>query len=183
MRIIFLDRDGVINEFPGKSAYVTRWEDFHFLPNAINAIKLLKEAGYEIHVVSNQGCVSRGLMTLAELQGLTNNMLKSIERNGGAIDGVFYCIHQIEDHCECKKPKTTLFKEAVRGRHVDWESVYFIGDSEEDMEAGKNLGCLTLLVLSGRIGKLEEVQDLNHQPDFVKKDLWDAVRWILQEKS
>ena len=182
MPIIFLYRDGVINEFPGNDAYVTRWEDFHFLPNATKAIRRLKEAGFEIHVISNQGCVSRGLMTLAALQEMTNRMLKDIEKDGGKVDGVFYCIHQTDDHCECKKPKTTLFKEATRGKQIDWESVYFIGDSEEDIEAGKNLGCRTMLVLSGRIGK-DNFQNLNVQPHFVKKDLWDAVNWILQEKS
>ncbi len=183
MSVIFLDRDGVINEFPGKGEYVTRWEDFRFIPNAIDAIRRLKEAGFEIHVVSNQGCVSRGLLTLPTLQQMTNRMLKDIENQGGKIDGVFYCIHQTSDQCECRKPKTSLFREATRGRPVAWESTYFIGDSQEDVEAGKNLGCRTMLVLSGRIQNNQEVEGMSFKPDVVKKDLWEAVRWILEEKS
>lgn len=182
MSIIFLDRDGVINEFPGMGEYVTSWESFRFIPNAIKAIRRLKESGFEIHVVSNQGCVSKGLITLPALEAMTNRMLKDVEKEGGKIDGVFYCIHQTSDQCECKKPKTTLFMEATRGKHVEWGSVYFIGDSQEDVEAGKNLGCRTVLVLSGRV-KNEEVGRMSPQPDFVKKDLWETVRWILEEKS
>ncbi len=183
MNFIFLDRDGVINEFPGKGEYVTRWEDFHFIPKAIDAIRRLKEAGFEIYVVSNQGCVSRGMITLSALEAMTNRMLKEIESQGGKIDGVFYCIHQTSDQCHCKKPKISLFMEATRGRPVEWESTYFIGDSQEDIEAGKNLGCRTMLVLSGRIQSNEEVESMSFKPDAVKKDLWEAVRWILEEKS
>ncbi len=183
MNFIFLDRDGVINEFPGKGEYVTRWEDFSFIPNAIDAIRRLKEAGFEIYVVSNQGCVSRGMITLSALHEMTNRMLKDIENQGGKIDGVFYCIHQTSDQCECKKPKTSLFIEAMRGRPVDWESTYFIGDSQEDVEAGKNLGCRTMLVLSGRTHNNQEVERMSLKPDVVKKDLSEAVHWILEKKS
>ncbi len=182
MKVIFLDRDGVINKFPGRSDYVTRWEDFHFLPNAAKAIKLLNSKGFEVMVVSNQGCVSRGLVTMAGLEEMTSRMLKMVEKNGGKISGVFYCVHQTSDYCECKKPKTTLFKEAIRGRPVDLESTYFIGDSEEDIQAGENLGCRTVLVLSGRTAA-QEVDGFKAKPHFIKKDLWEAARWITQKKS
>lgn len=181
-RIVFLDRDGVINEFPGIGNYVTSWEEFRFVPKALDAIRWLTESGYELNVISNQGCVSRGRMTHEALQTLTAKMLKAIEAAGGAIGGVFYCIHETKDQCECKKPKTALFKQAARGRDVHWESTYFIGDSEEDMEAGKNIGCQTVLVLSGRVREAG-VDSVHPKPDIVKKDLWEAVSWIIQRRS
>ncbi len=181
-KIIFLDRDGVINEFPGHGEYVTRWADFHFLPNAKKAVALLTSAGFEIHVISNQGCVSRGLLTLAELEAMTSQMLKEIESAGGRLHGVFYCIHQTDDHCECKKPKSALFHQAVRGRDIDFSGCYFIGDSDEDMQAGENVGCRTVLVLSGRTRE-ENVAQFSVKPHVIKKDLLDAVQWLLEKRS
>ena len=181
-KIIFLDRDGVINEFPGMGNYVTGWEKFRFLPDALGAIALLTREGYEIHIVSNQGCVARGLLTMADLQEITRRMLKEIEKKGGSVSGVHYCIHQTSDGCECKKPKTALFRQALRGKPVDLSSVYFIGDSEEDIEASHNLGCQSVLVLSGRVAE-ESLRSLKWEPDAVKKNLWDAVQWIIQKNQ
>ncbi len=181
-RLIFLDRDGVINKFPGFGFYVTSWRAFKFLPGALEAIRLLTKNGFEINVVSNQGCVARKLITRKGLELITRKMLGRIERKGGRIRGIFYCMHQASDGCECKKPKITLFKRAIGKRKVDLKSVFFIGDSEEDMIAGKKLGCKTVLVLSGRLRR-RDILKLSAKPDFVKKDLWSAARWISQEKS
>ncbi len=153
MSVIFLDRDGVINEFPGVSQYVVRLDDFRFIPGALEALRKLTEAGFELFVVSNQGCVSRGLISAKELAVMTDRMTIDIKKSGGRLEGVFYCLHQKSDNCECKKPKIKMFQDALKGRVVDLESVYFIGDSREDVEAGKALGCRTILVLSGRTKK------------------------------
>ncbi len=180
-KIIFLDRDGVINKFPGFGNYVTQWSEFHFLPNAIRATKLLVDAGFEIAVISNQGCVARKLITKTNLSKLTRRMLNIIKKNGGRIHGVYYCYHQTSDECDCKKPKTSLFKKAIKGRQINLGSTYFIGDSEEDMQAGENLGCQKLLVLSGRL-KRSNVKSLSVKPDVIKKDLWSAAQWIVKKK-
>ena len=74
-KIIFLDRDGVINRFPGIGSYVTRLKDFHLIPDALNAINHLNEAGFEVNVISNQGCVSHKLITLRTLRHITRRML------------------------------------------------------------------------------------------------------------
>ena len=177
-----MDRDGVINRFPGKGLYVTRLDDFAFLPGALEALKKLKDAGCEVHVVSNQGCVSRGLLTEKALATMTGIMLEQVRRHGGDIRQVHYCLHQKTDHCECKKPKVRLFREAMEGRLFDLKEVYFVGDSQEDVEAGENLGCRTVLVLSGRTTS-EDLPEFPYKPDAVKKDLGEAVGWILQEKS
>ena len=182
MALIFLDRDGVINRFPGKGSYVTRQEDFHFLPCIFEAIKLLTEAGHEIFVISNQGCVSRGLITKKALELMTKNMTDEIRKHGGDIQKVYYCSHKESDLCDCKKPKTKLLLEAIGGRPLGMNEVYFIGDSEEDMQAAVNLGCRGVLLLSGRTS----AGDLLHFPvkhETIKKDLYEAALWILQKKS
>lgn len=180
--LVFLDRDGVINEFPGHGEYVTRQEDFRFLPNAKKAIELLTRKGFETNVISNQGCVSRGLIALSDLEAMTARMLKEIEAEGGRIHGVYYCIHQTSDACECKKPKTALFHQALRGRDLEVSDAYFIGDSDEDMQAGENLGCKTVLVLSGKAKKSDLSRFLS-KPHAVKADLWEAAQWITGQKS
>ncbi|MBI2095709.1 MAG: HAD family hydrolase [Candidatus Omnitrophica bacterium] len=181
-KLLFLDRDGVINRFPGVGGYVTRWEGFEFLPNAIRALALLTKAGYEMVVISNQGCVGKGLVSSEALGEITTRMRDRIRKGGGELGGVFYCEHGPEADCECKKPKLGLFRQALRGRGgVDLESVFFIGDSVMDMEAGRNLGCRTVLVLSGRAVR-SDVEEWTFRPDFIKRDLWEAAHWILQEK-
>ncbi len=182
MKLVFLDRDGVINRFPGKGQYVTRDEDFFFLPRAVDAVRALTQAGCEIHVVSNQGCVSRGLVTLEALEAMTSRMLREIEAAGGRIRKVHYCVHQKSDNCDCKKPKLKLFKEAIAGRILDLKNVYYVGDSPEDLEAGRDLGCRMVLALSGRTTR-EDVPALLVQPEAVKDDLWEAAQWILEKKS
>lgn len=182
MNVVFLDRDGVINEFPGKGEYVTSQAAFRFIPRAKEAIRLLSERGCEIYVVSNQGCVSRGLISAADLEAMTDRMLEEVRSAEGRIDGVFYCLHQTSDACDCKKPKISLFKKALAGRPVDKRSACFIGDSREDVEAGRALGCLTVLVLSGRT-KREDLPSFEPKPDRVAADLWEAATWIARNES
>ena len=181
MSFIFLDRDGVINRFPGFGSYVTRWEEFEFLPKAIEAIALLTKQGHELFVVSNQGCVAHGLISSQALRRLTRRMCRRIEKGGGKLAGVFYCEHRTSDDCDCKKPGTRLLEEALKGRRRNDGPMVFVGDSEVDVEAGKNFGCRTVLVLSGRMSR-KDVKSLSVKPDFVKKDLWDAANWILKKK-
>ncbi len=182
MRLVFLDRDGVINRFPGKGVYVTREKDLELLPRALRGIALLTRAGFRLVVVSNQGCVARGLITKSALLALTKRMIEKIKASGGQIHKVYYCMHQKSDGCECKKPKTLLFEKAMKGLQVKRDEVYFIGDSEEDVEAGHAIGCQTILVLSGR-SKKKDIKVFSKKPHGVQKDLYEAARWILKRKS
>ena len=181
-KIVFLDRDGVINRFPGIGSYLVRLKDFHWLPGAARGIRDLSQAGFEVNIISNQGCISHGLITAEKLVDLTRQMLDKVKRGGGGIQGVFYCPHQTSDHCRCKKPGTLLFKRALRGRKFDLKKIFFIGDSREDVQAAKNLGCRALLVLSGRTGK-KDLKSFEPKPDVVKENLLEAARWIIQKKS
>lgn len=181
-KLIFLDRDGVINRFPGKGLYVVRQDAFEFLPGSLEALRLLQVAGYETHVVSNQGCVSRGMITREGLSRLTEHMLAEVRRAGGGIRDVHYCVHQKADGCACKKPATLLFEKALAGRNAPPGSIAMIGDSEEDMEAARRMGFLKVLVLSGRTAAAD-LESFVPTPDAVKADLLEAVRWLLRKKS
>lgn len=182
MKLVFLDRDGVINRFPGKGLYVTDPSKFSFIPRSVDAIRELTKAGCEIRVVSNQGCVSRKLVTKELLDSMTASMIAEVEKAGGRIEKVHYCLHQTSDNCDCKKPKIKMFREAIGGRAVDMSEVYFVGDSVEDMEAGRDLGCRTALVLSGRTTE-EDLAEFPVKPETIQPDLWEAARWILRKKS
>ena len=182
MTLVFLDRDGVINRFPGKGAYVTRSSELEIFPQALDAIKKMTDAGYELVVISNQGCVSRGLLTKKSLDRMTRLMLQKIRYSGGQIRKVYYCVHQASDRCDCKKPKTLLLKKALKRRRLQRSKLFFIGDSEEDLRTAKNFGCRSILVLSGRLKK-RDLPKLPIKPDEVKKDLREAAEWLLGLKS
>jgi histidinol-phosphate phosphatase family protein len=185
MKVIFIDRDGVINKDPGgwtKYGYVTSWDEFHFLPGSKNALKRLAHAGYEVIIISNQQGVNKGYFSPDDLNKVTQNMLKSIESAGGKIRSIHYCPHRKEEVCGCRKPDTGLFRKATEGMDIDFSQTFFIGDGRTDVEAGRNLGCKTIMVLSGK-AKEEDVDKWKHKPDYIKKDLSEAVEWILEEWS
>ncbi len=185
MKFIFIDRDGVINRDPGgwtEHSYVTRWEDFHFLRGAKEAIKKLTEAGYEIVVASNQAGVNRGFFTIDDLKKINEKMLKEISSYGGRVRSVHYCPHKSEEDCDCRKPNTGMLKEATRDVAIDFNNTFFVGDGPMDIEAGNRLGCRTILLLSGK-SKLEDVEGWGYKPDYIKKDLSEAVNWILENED
>lgn len=181
MKIIFLDRDGVINEYPGHFQYVTSWRNFKFSVGAKKALKKLFSAGYKIFVISNQAGVTKGIYSQKILDAITRNMLAELKNYGVKIAGVYYCIHINEDNCGCRKPKAGLIKKAMREHRLSkslLKNTFVVGDSVRDIETGKNAGCRTILVLSGK----ENIKDRASwaaKPDFIVKDLSKAVDTIL----
>lgn len=182
MKAIFLDRDGVINKDPGVGDYIKSWAEFEFLPGVIEAIKLLTENKYDIFIISNQAGVAKGFYTKDDLEDINKNMLKEIESKGGRINKIMYCVHLPDAGCPCRKPNIGMIKEAVKGMDIDFKNTYFIGDSRLDVEAGKKAGCKTILLLTGK-EKIEEINKWQKRPDFIKPDLMDAVRLVLEHDS
>ena len=180
-KLIFLDRDGVINMDPGPGLYVTKWEEFQFLPGAINAIRRLNKEGYEIAIISNQAGVAKGLYTMDILDQITRNMVCEIEKRGGRIRSTHYCPHMDKDNCDCRKPRTGLFKTAIQGLTVNFKDTFFIGDGITDIKAGKDIGAKTIMVLSGKTSLKDRAQ-WDVEPDYIAQDLRDAVeRIVLKE--
>lgn len=171
----FLDRDGVINQKAPEGEYITRWDDFVFLPGVIDAVRLLKQAGFVVIVVTNQRCVAKGLITADELNVLHARMRHKFEESQAIIDGVYYCPHDIEAYCDCRKPRPGLIWDAAREQKIELSVSWMIGDSQSDINAGKRAGCKSALV----IPKVLTGTDA----DICAPSLLDAVHKILESEA
>lgn len=150
-KVIFLDRDGVINKKPPRGEYVKSWEEFKFLPGSIEALKILNQKGYSIYLITIQAGIGRGMMTEEDLTSIHQKMKEELGENGTKIDGIYYCPHEMNENCECRKPKPGLFFQAARDHNIDLTKTVFIGDDEKrDLGAGKAAGCKTILVEPGK---------------------------------
>lgn len=185
MKVVFLDRDGVINEFPGNGRYVTKLKEFHFIPGALEALRLLTERDYTIFVISNQAGVAKGVYSREKLNHITRNMLKVVKVSGGRIKRVFYCTHRSDDGCECRKPEIGSVRRALELMNKTIRSAqraFFIGDTEVDILAGHNAGCKTIFVLSGREDR-RHMRGWGVKPDFIADNLLAATEIIHQNNS
>lgn len=183
--ILFLDRDGVINEFPGNGNYVTKVKDFHFIKGSLDALKKLTDTGWTIFVVSNQAGVGKGVYSRHKLNLITAHMLKYVKRSGARIKKIYYCTHRTHEGCWCRKPAIGSVIKALkllnkRMHHVD--DAFFVGDTKVDIQAGHNAGCKTIFVLSGRDTR-RDVRKWGCKPDYVAKNLLEATKIINNEDS
>jgi len=181
MKVVFLDRDGVINKYPGDRFYVTSPKKFKFLPGAKSAIARLTKAGFKIFIASNQAGVGRGIYAKHTLAAISAKMLAEIERAGGKIDKVYYCIHRKEAGCFCRKPAPGLLKKAAREFKLSLKHSYFIGDSIRDVVTAERAGCKSILVLSGK-EKLANQKNWEAKPDSVFKNLKASANFLLKQK-
>ncbi|MDY7033933.1 MAG: D-glycero-beta-D-manno-heptose 1,7-bisphosphate 7-phosphatase [Thermodesulfobacteriota bacterium] len=147
---IILDRDGVINEKPPKAEYVRKWDEFKWVPGAKETIRLLRSAGYLIIVITNQAGIGRGIMTESDLSDIHRKMQGELTESGCSIDAIYYCPHDWDDGCDCRKPKPGMLFQAQRDHNVDLTKTYFIGDDSRDEQAGHAAGCKTILVSKER---------------------------------
>lgn len=171
-RAVFLDRDGVINKKPPEGQYVTRWEEVQFLPGVSEAIALLTGAGYRVFVVSNQRCVAKGLLTQSELEAIHQRMCQQLAEAGAKITKVYYCPHEKQPPCACRKPAPGMLLRAAQTYELDLTSSWMIGDSDIDVEAGRCAGCKTVRIL-----KTDEIRD--GRADLFAQSLLDAVCGLL----
>jgi histidinol-phosphate phosphatase family protein len=145
-KILFLDRDGVINVKAPKAEYITSWSDFRFLPGAIDALSQLSEAGYELYIITNQPGLARGMVTEASLADIHDRMVAELDQHGVSIKAIYHCPHSWDEGCECRKPKPGILYQAAREHNIDLTRAVFVGDDERDMEAGDAVGLRTILV-------------------------------------
>ena len=172
----FLDRDGVINRKAADGQYVTRWEEMEFLPGAQEAVRLLNLAGFFVVVVSNQRCIAKGLITSVELDLLHARLRSEFALAGARFDAIFYCPHENEPPCGCRKPQPGLLLEASRRHDIDMATSWMIGDSWRDVEAGGRAGCRTVRVTDGDKSAVDDA-------DLVASSLLDAVHKILEVEA
>jgi D-glycero-D-manno-heptose 1,7-bisphosphate phosphatase len=184
-KAVFLDRDGVINRKPPEGDYVTRWEDFHVLPGVVEGIAQLNRAGFDVIVVTNQRCIAKGLMTVSDLEEMHQRMSDFLGKAGAAIDGVYYCPHEAEQFCHCRKPSPGMLLGAASSRGINLPASWMVGDSDIDVETGKNAGCKTarLLTKHENVDRRASRSGTSSSADVVASSLLDAIGQILQREN
>ena len=171
-RAFFLDRDGVINRNAAEGDYILRWEDVEILPDVSEAIAIIKRAGFDTVIVTNQRCVAKGLISEAELESIHARMREELARAGAAIDAIYYCPHEAEPPCRCRKPKIGMLLDAAHDRGIDLSASWMVGDSQKDIEAGAEAGCSTVHIAGG--GKKS-----SRKANLTAANLLEAVKKIL----
>src|SRR3990172_4341129 len=167
MDVVFIDRDGVINRNVDGD-YIKEWKDFEFLPGSLQSLKLLNINKIKIIVVSNQSGVAKVLMTEKELEDVNKKFLDAVKAYGGKIEAVYYCVHNSEENCECRKPKPGLLLKASKDFGIDLRKTYMVGDYISDIEAGAAVGSKTILVRTGRGEEAILYRDKwNVTPDYI----------------
>ncbi len=174
MKTVFVDRDGTIAR---DVHYCRRVEDFEFLPTVPEAIRLLNEHDFKTVVVTNQSGVARGYFTEATLLQIHQHMKKELARYGAWIDAIYYCPHHPDEGCECRKPRTGLFRQAARELDIDFSGSFVVGDMAMDIEAGRVLSCQTVLVTTGP----QERSNIANSPDYIADSLLEAAQWIISK--
>lgn len=177
-KIVFLDRDGVINVNPVFKDYVKSPLEFRFLPGSRKAVRLLNRAGFKVIIISNQTGVGKGLYSKSDLKRVTDKMLKGLKASKARLDRICYCVHHPDSNCGCRKPKTGMFIRAVGKLKLDRKNSYFVGDTERDTLAGHAFRVKTIAVLSG-YAKRKDIEKWKVSPDFVAKDLLEAVERVV----
>jgi len=182
MKLIILDRDGVINE--DSDDYIKTPDEWIPIPGSLDAIARLNHAGYSVAVASNQSGIARGyfsLETLAAMSVKMNNMLAPL---GGRIDAMFFCPHGPGDSCDCRKPKPGLLTEIGNRFQTSLENVLFVGDNMNDVIAAQAAGAKPVLVKTGKGRKTADLIAENKSMNIpVYEDLADVVNSILVSHS
>ena len=179
-KAIFLDRDGTINKYVG---FLKNDKDFELIPGVSSAVKSFNDNGYLVIVITNQPVIARGEVTIEELNNIHNKMETLLGKDGAYVDAIYYCPHhphkgyegeitELKIECECRKPKPGLILKAAKDFNIDIASSWMIGDSENDILAGKNAGCKTALISSElkNYGQDKTVKSLNDFINILYKD-------------
>ncbi len=178
MKLIILDRDGTINL--DRDDFVKSADEWVPLPNALEAIAKLNQAGYTIAVATNQSGIGRGLYDMAALNAMHDKMHRLLREAGGRVDAIFFCPHNPEsgvEACNCRKPLPGLF-EQIRDRYgVDMTTVPTVGDTLRDLQAGAALGCPTHLVCTGK-SQLKVPANLP-EGTHIHADLMVFANWLI----
>lgn len=147
MKLMILDRDGVIN-FDSEE-YIKSPDEWNPIPGSLEAIAGLKRAGFTLAIATNQSGIARGLYDLKTLDAIHAKMQNALSVLGGSIDAIFYCPHHPDEGCECRKPNPGLLHQIAQHFSVNLKNIPFIGDSIRDLQAAKKAGCDPILVRTG----------------------------------
>jgi len=187
LRVILLDRDGVINQEPGP---ILTPEQFVMIPKSAAAVARLNAKGWQCFVITNQAAFARGDLSETVFQTITAKMVSELEKSGAHIDGQYYCPHHPDwkngqrrkepKPCACRKPGTLLLEQAAAEQGFSAAESVVIGDSAGDFAAAAKGGTCSIGVRTGHAGQDGKA---SAEPDYWKADLWDAVGFFLEHFS
>jgi len=177
MKLVILDRDGVINF--DSADYIKSPDEWRPIPGSLEAIADLNQAGYHVIVATNQAGIGRGLFEMVTLNAIHDKMHRALSQVGARIDAVFYCPHAQDAGCDCRKPKAGMLREVERRYGVGLTGVPSIGDALRDLEASVAVGAQPILVLTGK-GELTRNAGGLPPGTRIFKDLAEAVKAIIK---
>lgn len=175
-RFVLLDRDGTIIV---DQDHLTNPDEVKLIPNAINALKKLRNLGLGIIIVTNQSVIGRGYINLSDLEAIHKRMLNLLSKEKATIDDIYFCPHTREDNCACRKPKLGLIEKASKKYNFNRKKCFIIGDKALDIELGEAMGATTFLVRTGYGAEAEKEKIVT--PDYIVNDLLEAAN-IIQKR-
>ncbi len=155
MKIIILDRDGVINEVRDNDV-IKNQDDFIPIEGSYDAISRLCQQDYRVIVITNQSGIARGLITIDEVNAVHQHMQQTVASVGGRIDAVLFCPHKPDDDCNCRKPRPGMLHSLMERLDIELNGVYLIGDSLRDVQTAMVVGATPVLVKTGHGAKTVE---------------------------
>lgn len=177
-RAVFLDRDGVLIRKAPEGQYITAWEQVEFLPGVGLALRKLKQNGFLLIIVTNQSAVARNELPVDILESIHKRMQHRLELENAGIDGIYYCPHDRDGNCDCRKPRPQMLLQAADEHGIDLQQSWMVGDAASDIQAGRTAGCRTIwLRPAGFNGGSPP------PAEFITTSIGEAAGWILKEDS
>ena len=176
MKLVILDRDGVINH--DSAEFIKNPDEWVPIPGSLEAVARLNQAGYHVVLATNQSGVGRGLLDIATLCAIHDKMHVALAQAGARVDAVFYCPHGIDDGCACRKPRPGMFEDIAHRFNLDLAGVPSVGDSLRDLQAAAAVGAQPILVLTGKGKQTKAAGGLPAQT-LIFADLAAAVKSIV----
>ncbi|UCE63787.1 MAG: D-glycero-beta-D-manno-heptose 1,7-bisphosphate 7-phosphatase [Nitrospirota bacterium] len=179
---VFLDRDGTLNRDTG---YITSPAELNLFPGVVEAIVRLKQGGSRVVIITNQSGIARGLMTEDDLHMIHRKLERELVKEGGCLDGIFFCSHHPDDACQCRKPKPGLILRAAKELDLNLSRSYYVGDKVIDMQLANAVGSKAVLVMTSEYSQ-EAVQAMENNEirvAFVAENFSEAANWILQDTA
>ena len=179
-KLIILDRDGVINH--DSDQFIKSPSEWKPIDGSVEAIARLNQNGYRVVVATNQSGIGRGLFDMATFNAINDKMMELVFRRGGRIDAVFFCPCTAEQHCHCRKPDTGMFEDIATRFQTGLNGVPAIGDSLRDLEAAAKVGCVPILVLTGK-GKRTKEKSALPRDTKTFADLAKTVKFLVADPT